>query len=86
MTGYASKAMVDDSSRCASTCARRRFAFCSTPATTSAPATKRSGGLSLMARFRRPGGDFAADDAQGPVVNPTDRAEETARPQSTTPN
>jgi putative multiple sugar transport system permease protein len=47
--------------------------------------SKRNGGPSLLGRFRRPGGDLA-ESTEGPTVNPTDPAEETARPQSTTPN
>ena len=47
--------------------------------------SKRNGGPSLLSRFRRPGGDFA-DDSNGPAVNPTSPAEESSRPQSTTPN
>ncbi|BDZ45177.1 ABC transporter permease subunit [Naasia aerilata] len=47
--------------------------------------SKRSGGLSLIARFRRPGGDFAALDR--PDVPPAENtAEASARPKSTVPN
>ena len=47
--------------------------------------SKRTGGRSLISRFRRPGGDFAATDR--PDVPPAgNSAEASARPQSTVPN
>ncbi|MDM4762492.1 sugar ABC transporter permease [Galbitalea sp. SE-J8] len=54
--------------------------------------SKRSGGRSLIARFRRPGGDLDASPTLTGVINrpdvaPTgDPAEASARPSSTTPN
>ena len=47
--------------------------------------SKRNGRPSLLGRFRRPGGDLD-DSAQGAPVAPTAPAEESSRPQSTTPN
>jgi len=47
--------------------------------------SKRNGRPSLLGRFRRPGGDLD-DSAQGAAVKPTEPAEESSRPQSTTPN
>ena len=44
--------------------------------------SKRGGGASLIARFRRPGGDLG----ETPAVSPTASAEDSSRPQSTTPN
>ncbi|WP_210507671.1 sugar ABC transporter permease [Naasia sp. SYSU D00057] len=47
--------------------------------------SKRTGGRSLLARFRRPGGDFAALDR--PDVPPAENsAEASSRPKSTVPN
>jgi len=47
--------------------------------------SKRNGGLSLIGRFRRPGGDLAVTDR--PDVSPaSDSAEASSRPQSTVPN
>jgi putative multiple sugar transport system permease protein len=48
--------------------------------------SKRGGGASLIARFRRPGGDLADAPANRPDVAPTSTAEASSRPSSTTPN
>jgi putative multiple sugar transport system permease protein len=47
--------------------------------------SKRTGGPSLIGRFRRPGSDAAAP-IERPSVAPTSPAEETSRPSSVTPN
>jgi putative multiple sugar transport system permease protein len=47
--------------------------------------SKRNGRPSLLGRFRRPGADLD-DSSQGATVTPTEAAEESSRPQSTTPN